>query len=71
MSESTFDETTTVAKVLEEHPDPIPIFEQHGVNPNRDCGTNIFTIELRQTSERCFVDDANDLIRELNETMDA
>lgn len=57
----------TVAKVLEVHPDPVPIFEEHGVNPTQECGTNIYTILLKETPEKCFVDDLDELVRDLND----
>lgn len=70
MGERTISEETTVAKALELHPDAEPIFEDYGVNPTRDCGPNIYTIKLKETPEKCFVDDLDGLISDLNETLD-
>lgn len=60
----------TVAEVLEVHPDPVPIFERHGVNPTQDCGPNIYTIHLKETPEKCFVDNLDELIRDLDDSVD-
>lgn len=64
-----FSKETLVGDVLEVHPAPVPIFEDYGVNPIRECGTNIYTIKLRETPDRCHVDDLDGLISRLNETL--
>lgn len=56
----------TVYDVLDRVPGAIELFQQHGVNPTRECVFFTRQIRLKETPERCHVDDLDELILKLN-----
>lgn len=57
---------TTVAQVLERLPHAIPIFEEHGVSPAKQCGPMLRVTRLADTPSLCHVQDIEQLIEKLN-----
>jgi hypothetical protein len=56
----------TVYDVLDQVPGAIELFQQHGVNPTRECALFTRQIRLKETPECCHVDDLDELILKLN-----
>jgi len=57
---------TTVYDVLDQVPRAIELFQQHGVNPTRECAFFTRQIRLKETPERCHLDGLDELILKLN-----
>lgn len=56
----------TVVEVIDRVPGAIELFQQHGVNPTRECALFTRQICLKETPERCHLEDLDELIRKLN-----
>lgn len=56
----------TVYDVLDQVPGAIELFQQHGVNPTKECVFFTRQIRLRETPERCHLDGLDELILKLN-----
>lgn len=57
---------TTVANVLERLPQAIPIFEEHGVSPAKQCGPMLQVTRMAETASLCNVENVQELIEKLN-----
>ena len=56
---------TTVKSILDQYPEAIKIFEQHGVDVPLECGDSILDTELVICESMCHIDDLDGLIRDL------
>lgn len=70
MSENTITKDMMVAEVLEQVPGSEDIFANHGVNPREECGTAIYTMDLRHAERDCGIDDLDALINDLEEKLE-
>ncbi|MCO5195622.1 MAG: hypothetical protein M9930_20370 [Anaerolineae bacterium] len=66
MTQQTITAEMTVFAVLDRVPGAIELFQQHGVNPAGECAFFTRQIRLKETPERCHVEDLDGLIFELN-----
>ena len=66
MIQPTITSEMTVFEVLDQVPGAIELFQQHGVNPTRECALFTRQIRLKETPERCHVEDLDELILKLN-----
>lgn len=66
MTQPTITDDITVFDVLNQVPSAIELFRQHGVNPAGECAFFTRQIRLKETPDRCHVDDLDELIQKLN-----
>lgn len=69
MIQAAITDEMTVFDILEQVPGAITLFQQHGVNPTRECSLFTRQIRLKDTPERCHVVDLDELILKLNTTI--
>lgn len=58
-------ESTTVKAILDEYPDAVSIFENHGVSVPTECDESILDTELAICDSMCHIDDIDLLIKDL------
>ena len=56
---------TTVKSILDQYPDAVKVFEQHGVDVPLECDESILDTELAICDSMCHIDDIDALIHDL------
>ncbi len=62
---------TTVKNILDSYPEAVRIFEKHGVDVPLECAESILDTELAICDGMCHIDDLEELMRELQELVNA
>ncbi len=58
---------TTVLNILEQHPDALGVFSNHGVDVSLECPECILDTPLSVCESMCHIDDIEELIKDLQE----
>jgi hypothetical protein len=61
---------TTVKSILDQYPDAVKVFEQHGVDVPLECDESILDTELAICDSMCHIDDLDSLIADLQKFID-
>lgn len=61
---------TTVKSILDQYPDAVKVFEQHGVDVPLECDESILDTELAICDSMCHIDDLDGLMRDLQQYID-
>lgn len=61
---------TTVKSILDQYPEAVKVFEQHGVDVPLECDESILDTELEICDSMCHIDDLDGLIRDLQQYID-
>lgn len=61
---------TTVKSILDQYPEAIKVFEQHGVQVPLECDESVLDTELAICDSMCHIDDLNGLMKDLQKFID-
>ena len=61
---------TTVKSILDQYPEAVKVFEQHGVQVPLECDESILDTELAICDSMCHIDDLDGLIKDLQQFID-
>jgi hypothetical protein len=61
---------TTVKSILDQYPEAVRVFEQHGVDVPLECDESVLDSELATCDSMCHIDDLNGLIKDLQKYID-
>lgn len=61
---------TTVKSILDQYPEAVKVFEQHGVQVLLECDESVLDTELAICDSMCHIDDLNGLMKDLQKFID-
>ncbi|MBY0551074.1 MAG: hypothetical protein K2W95_27595 [Candidatus Obscuribacterales bacterium] len=62
---------TTVKNILDSYPEAVGIFAKHGVDVPLECDESILDTELAICDSMCHIDDLDELMRDLQDLVNA